>query len=167
MLSPPVTTPSLDLSTDASFLGFGAFFQGHWFSLPWPSPPAQHKGNPIHIAILELFAIYAALSCWKQSFIQQQVVIFTDNETIVSVWSSGTSKDSRMMCIVRALFFLATNINASFTFQHVPGKDNTYSDLLSRLQVAKFRSICPSSDQHPSVMPSCVMDLWDTILSIS
>ena len=67
MLSPLVSSQSLALSTNASFLGFGSLFQGHWFSLPWPSPPAQHNGQPIHIAILELFAIYAALSCWESS----------------------------------------------------------------------------------------------------
>eukprot|EP00111_Clytia_hemisphaerica_P017124 TCONS_00050701-protein len=167
MLSPIVTSRSLSLSTDASFLGYGSFFQGHWFSLPWPSSTAQHKGQPIHIAIRELFAIYAALTCWRRFFSNQQILIFTDNESIVSVWASGTSKDPRIMCIVRALFFLSVDINASFTFQHVAGKDNTFSDLLSRLQVEKFRSICPASDQHPSAIPTSTMDLWDEILSIS
>ena len=161
----PTSPNPLNLSTDASFLGFGALFLGKWISSPWPSSPVCSDGSQIHIFILEMFAIYAAIESWSESFKNQQIFIFTDNESIVSVWSSGTSKDKKLMVIVRALFFLITKLNSSFSFQHVPGKDNIYSDLLSRLQVERFKSVFPFSAENPSTVTNCTKDLWAKILS--
>ena len=36
-----ITSHSLKLFTDASFLGFGAVYRSHWFSIPWPSSFSQ------------------------------------------------------------------------------------------------------------------------------
>ena len=132
---PSVTSESLNLFTDASLQGFGGFFNGYWFSHPRPAT-ANH-----HISVLELFAVLAAVSTWSIQLSNRQIIIFTDNEPIVSMWKSGSSKDKAIMALVRELFFTSTNHNISVTFRHIPGTNNVYADLLSCLQVERFMSI--------------------------
>ncbi|XP_066928822.1 uncharacterized protein [Clytia hemisphaerica] len=157
---PPITAESISLFTDASFKGLGVYFQGQWISHAWPFD----LNDLTHIAVLELFAVFAALSTFGDSLVNQQIIIFTDNESIISVWSSGSSKDTQIMAIIRELFFLTTRLNLSVRFQHVPGVKNVFADLLSRLQVDAFKSICPGCSPSPTIMQPSTMAVLETIL---
>ena len=150
----------LHFSLDASFLGLGGFFQGQWLSHPWP----YDMSDITHIAVLELFAVFATIATFETSLVNKQIIMFTDNEAIVTIWSSGTSKDKQLMALVRELFFLTVRNNISVRFQHVPGRSNSFADLLSRLQVEAFKSICPGCSSNPTTIPLCVMAVLDKIL---
>ena len=67
------------------------------------------------------------------------------------------------MTLVRELFFISTKHNISVTFIHIPEKQNIYADLLSRLQVESFRSICPDCFPLPSTIPQQILDVLDRI----
>ena len=153
-----VSSSDLDLFTDASGLGLGAFFQGAWVSEPWPFSTVG-----INIALLELFAVFTAISCWSSALTNKHIIILTDNEAIVAIWASGSSRDKQIMALVRALFFLCTNLNLSIVFKHLPGVLNPYADHLSRLQVERFLSICPSADHSPTSVPQSVWTSWDNL----
>lgn len=153
---PPVTSLALELFTDASQLGYGGFFKGQWFSEPWPSHPDRH------IACLEFFAVFTAVSTWSYKLSNKQIV-FTDNESIVFIWESGTTKDKPTMILVRELFFVSTKHNIHIIFRHIPGVINVYADLLSRLQVQEFKSACPESSPRPSTIPTTVFRVLDEI----
>ena len=157
---PPVTSSTLELFTDASLRGFGAFFKGNWFSIPCPSLAPK-----THISFLEFFAVFAAISTWCNYLANKQIIVFTDNEAIVAIWASGSSKDKPIMALVRELFFISTKYNISVTFKHIPGTSNVYADLLSRLQVMEFKSACPESSPQPSIVPVTTLDILDRILS--
>ena len=90
---PPCSASSLSFFTDASFLGFGAFFQDKWISLAWP----YDVSGLTHISVLELFAVFASVATFSHLLVNIQVIINTDNEAIVSVWSSGTSWDKQII----------------------------------------------------------------------
>lgn len=154
---PPVTSLALELFTDASQLGYGGFFKGQWFSEPWPSHPDRH------IACLEFFAVFTAVSTWSYKLSNKQIVVFTDNESIVFIWESGTTKDKPTMILVRELFFVSTKHNIHIVFRHIPGVINVYADLLSRLQVQEFKSACPESSPWPSTIPTAVFRVLDEI----
>lgn len=57
-----ISSVDLNLFTDASFKGFGAFFDGSWVSSPWLS-----NVSSFNIATLELFAFYTAVVVWGDS----------------------------------------------------------------------------------------------------
>ena len=97
-----------------------------------------------------MFAVYAAVLIWGVRLRDAQVVIHTDNEAIVKVWESGTSKDENLMRLVRMLFFLCVDLNLSIRLKHIPGHFNTYADLLSRLQVSHFLMLCPDALPLPN-----------------
>ena len=62
------------------------------------------------------------------------------------------------MRILRALFFFSARHHIRLSFQHIPGVDNLYADLLSRLQVRRFRELSPAADQFSSTIPQ---DVWE------
>ena len=150
--SSPVSASDLRLFTDASFLGMGGYFNGSWFSSPWIFDISN-----LHISILELFSVYSAVLTWGESLRNQQVIIFTDNEAIVKVWESGSSKDENIMVLVRSLFFACVHLNLSVFLKHLPGHRNVFADLLSRLQVRKFLTLCPTALDLPSRIPQ---EVW-------
>ncbi len=148
---PTTSSAVLGLFTDVSGVGFGAFFNNQWFSYSWPS-----NTTGVNIALLELFAVFAAVSTWSSELCNRSICVYTDNEAIVSIWAAGTSRDKAISALLRLMFFLCTGSNISLSFRHVPGVDNVYADLLSRLQVDRFLSLCPSALRHPSVVPDSV-----------
>ena len=64
-----------------------------------------------------------------------------------------TSKEPRIMDLVRRLVLIALKYNILFTAKHLPGRVNRLSDALSRLQVSKFKALMPDADQEPTLIP--------------
>lgn len=159
---PTTSSFALNLFTDASKLGLGAFFHNQWISEPWPDDTVG-----INIALLELFSVFTAISTWPNQLQHRSICVFTDNEAIVTIWASGSSKDAVISALMRSMFFLCTRHNISISFKHVPGVDNVYADLLSRLQVDHFLSICPSAHPLPSPIPPAVWQCWKDLWSAS
>ena len=146
--SQSVTSEQLDFFTDASFSGIGGYFNGRWFSSPWIFGRCGH-----HIGVLELFGVFVAVKIWGPLLRNRQIVVYTDNESIVSIWESGSSRDEAIMFFVRSLFFLSVEFNISLILKHVPGHKNIFADLLSRLQVRRFLALCQDAFPHPSPLP--------------
>ena len=70
----PVSSIGLDLFTDASKVGCGGVLNRKWFSLSWPNKFLSYDIN-----LLELFAIYAAISTWGTLLTNKQIIVFCDN----------------------------------------------------------------------------------------
>ena len=147
----PVSSLELNLFTDASFKGFGAYFDGEWLSSSW-----QCDISPFHIGVLELFAVYCAIVAWRDQLRNRQIVIFSDNEGNVKVWETGSSKDPYIMRLIRLLFFHCVEFNITVSLKHVAGSHNLYADLLSRLQVSRFLELCPGAAVDRTQIPISV-----------
>ncbi len=101
----PTWTPAseLQLYTDASgTLGFGGYWNGAWFSQPWPPHLAA---KPIEWK--ELYAVVIACEVWGSHWSGKRILFHCDNLAIVHIWESGLSRCSDLMYLVRALFFVA------------------------------------------------------------
>ena len=144
----PISSLELQLFTDASDLGFGCVYGDRWTYAPWKGQWLPSKVN--HINVRELFAIWAATFTWGREWKDNEVVIFTDNKSLVDVWSTGTCDDKRMMAIIRALFFHTASLNISLILSYIPGAENINADLLSRLQVQEFQQLNPDADKDPT-----------------
>lgn len=148
----PTWTPAQEfqLFTDASgTLGFGGYWNGAWFSQPWPphlaSKPIEWK---------ELYAIVIACEVWGGHWSGRCILFHCDNHAIVQVWESGLSHSSDLMYLVRALFFVAAHNNFNVLICHIRGIDNCIADSLSRLQLTRFRSLAPLADPAPTPIPA-------------
>ena len=91
--------PDFHVSSDtAGALGYGAIFRSAWFYGAWP-PEFQLDS----IAFKELFPIVVAAHLWGNQWSRLRVEFICDNASIVAVLNSGTSRDSRVMHLVRCL----------------------------------------------------------------
>lgn len=152
-----ILSSKVDLSTDASGVGLGGYYNGQWFSLPFQSK------RTYSISFLELLAIVIATFCWGEGWTDNEVVLGTDNEAIVQIWHTGSCKCKDIMTLIRHLFFFTAQRNINLLLCHVPGHSNIYADLLSRLQVSKFKKECTKADRCPTAIPSSVWNLLKSL----
>ena len=120
-----------------------------WF----PTSPAQ----PFNINFWELLALLIAVFSWLPHFHKREIIIHTDNLSLLSIWSKG-SRNPVIMRLIRALFFRSASANTNILLHHIPGCHNIHADLLSRLQVPQFRRLLPSADPSPTPIPH---DVWN------
>lgn len=128
----------LSLFTDAAAsLGFGALFGRHWFYGSWHDSwwAAQN------IMLLELFPIWAALHLWNKELTGCCLQVYTDNMALVPVLKRSSSKLHYANALLRQICILTMRFNIVLQVYHIAGSDNVHADLLSRLQVRKFKEI--------------------------
>ena len=130
-LSPPT---DLEMSSDASVsLGFGAVFGSHWLHGKWP--PALQSSS---IEYKELFPIVVAAHVWGSSWFRQVMLFHCDNESVVFILNSRTSRAPDVRQFLRFLLMTAAHYNFIFSAQHIPGSDNKIPDALSRFNWQTF-----------------------------
>ena len=145
-------TPDMELFMDASSTrGCGAYYQGHWFILPWSEE--FNTTPPLSIEWKELFPILLSCSIWGQFWHGKRIMFHCDNEAIVSIWKKGSSRSPRIMALVRHIFFVAAQGNFHVMLTHIQGVKNCIADALSRSQVRRFRQLAPQADNEPTPLP--------------
>ena len=145
--------PDFQVSSDASgSLGFGAIFNNQWFFGAWSA-----SQQPLSIAYKELFPIVVAAYLWGPGWASRRVEFLCDNESVVAVLSSGTSRDPDLMVLLLYLALLAVRHSFSFTASSVRGKSNPVADALSRFQFQRFRHLAPQAEQSPMAVPPALL----------
>lgn len=149
-------TPDLEVTSDASgSVGFGAFFRGAWFNGSWVSAQASQS-----IAYKELFPVVVAARIWGPQWSRSHVLFRCDNEAVVHIVNSRTSKVPALMRLLRHLLASAARFNFSFAAHHVPGVSNRIADALSRFHWQEFRRLAPEAQLLPvPVPPQLLKDL--------
>ena len=142
-----VTSREMHLYSDASDLGLGCLYGKHWISSGW-----KYGWNAHHINVRELFAIWVAVHTWGEEWANKHILFFTDSLSMTQVWQTGTSKDKVVMRLVRKIFMVTARLNINLTMKHIPGKENTLADKLSRLQVEAFKMEMPMADKDSTVI---------------
>ena len=113
--------PDLEVTSDASgSLGFGAYFRGEWFSGSWTTSQASQS-----IAYKELFPVVIAAHLWGPQWARRHILFRSDNEAVVYILNSRTSKIPELMRLLRHLLASAARFNFFFSSQHVPGIHNS------------------------------------------
>ena len=138
-------SPDMELYTDASNAGYGAYWAGKWFNAAWPPHQVHHT-----IAWKELYAILAACSTWGGHWARQRVLFHCDNAAVVAIWQRGSCKCTHLMSLVRHLFFLAARGNYHVGITHIAGVDNRIADQLSRFSMQEFWQSAPGADAVPT-----------------
>ena len=83
----------------------------------------------------------------------KRLLFLTDNMALVHIINQCTSRDPKIMRLVRQLMVKAMQCNTLFRARHLPGKRNVLADALSRLQVLSFKQLAPWADRQPTPLP--------------
>ena len=100
-----------------------------------------------------LFPIVVAAHVWGSSWFRQVALFHSDNESVVHVLNSRTSKAPDIMHLLCSLLVAATKHNFRFVCRHTADTDNKVADALSRFQWQTFRRLAPQADTHPMAIP--------------
>jgi len=68
----------------------------------------------------------------------QNIVFNTDNMSIMQAWKRRSSKDRKLITLIRQLYLIAARGTFMIKLVHIPGKTNEIADALSRFQVQRF-----------------------------
>ena len=115
-----------------------------WFNGRWS--PLQ---LPLSIAYKELFPVVLAAHVWGPRWSRRRILFHVDNEAVVHILNSRTSKDPNIMHLLRSLLKVAACLSFTFAAVHVPGKTNGIADALSRFNLQGFRSQAPCAKKSP------------------
>lgn len=152
----------LELYTDASgTIGYGGFFQGHWFQGRWPPHMRVHASSSNSMARLELFPIVVAACLWGHIWSGQRIMFHCDNKAVVYVIRKGRSRSEPVNKLMRFLTLRAAERNFAVSASYIPSKENDVSDSLSRLQMARFRALAPHADPLPTLIPDEILQILE------
>lgn len=151
-------------------IGYGAFFHPHWFNGKWL--PHQRLGSSpdVSIALQELFLIYLACAVWGSSWHNRHIHFSCDNQAVVSIIITKSSKIPCIMDLLRLITLLNLQHNFTLTAVHLAGLQNGVTDSLSHFQMDRFRELAPEAYwlPHPGISDSFLTskvstDLWHSL----
>jgi len=141
------TNSCLHLYTDACTTSFGALFEDYWLYDTFDMVGVPNRRS---ITFKELYAITMAITVWATLLQTKNIVFHCDNQAVVHILNSGSSRCPHIMTLIRYLFYVCARFNIVIKSVHIPGIQNCASDALSRLQVARFRELVPHARALPT-----------------
>lgn len=122
-------TFDLEIFTDASLSGWGAFCQGHSAHGWWKSPDTNK-----HINLLELQAIHCGLKYFGSHLKDCNILIRTDNTTALSyINRMGSVKFTDLNVLARSIWQWCENKNIWVFASYIPSDNNWQADRASRI----------------------------------
>ena len=135
----------MKLYTDASNLGYGAYWAGRWFNHHW-----SQEQTIFPITWKELYAILVACSTWGHHWSRKRIIFHCDNVAVVAIWGKGLCKCPNLMSLLRHLFLMAARGNYHVAITHIAGVHNCIADNLSRFSMQAFRAAAPAATLYPA-----------------
>ena len=155
-----LSAQDIDMYSDASRnfdLDFGAYCGPEWTYGQWDKN--FMTANQPNIEFLELFGVTVAVLNWLKLFKNKRICLFCDNEAVVHMINSSSSKCKRCMALLRIVILECMVQNTRVSAKHVGTKQNGKADALSRLDFKRFRRLGPNMNQNPSSIPEKVWPL--------
>lgn len=103
--------------------------------------------------MLELVPVVLGIEIWAEALQSQKLLLHIDNLALVHVFNNKTSKNEKVMSLVRYLVLISLQFNIQVRAEHVPGSKNQIADSISRFQWKKFRDLAPWADPYPCQVP--------------
>ena len=96
--------PDFQLFTNATgALGYGVYFQGHWFCGAWTEEQKLGGTDNNHIAYQELFPITLAALIWGDQWSRKRLLFNCDNMTTVLIINKGCTECPKLSTLLRRL----------------------------------------------------------------
>lgn len=149
--------------TDACLTGYGVYSGDDWqaglFNSDKPLLTLSDKhnhwinvGKPLiraeddNVNLWELIAVWQAIHRFAPRYINQHVIIASDNTQVVAMLNSNRSINLSCLELLRAIFWISAIYNVYITASYIPGVDNIIADKLSRLYpgspIDDLRNLC-------------------------
>ena len=135
--------------------GCGAYSGPQWFQLYWEGSGMEEQP----IMVKELIPIVVAAAVWGAGWAGKVVECKCDNQAVVAVVSSCTSKNSAVLHLLRCLFFFEAHFSCSICATYLPGRENDLADDLSRNRLPSFLQKLPHMPRQPCGVPQELRDL--------
>ena len=145
---PSINSDTINLFTDASLDGFGGTYGTNYITGKFPSSWKDYS-----IVVLETYPILALIVTFGLKLKNSKVVFNCDNQGVVSIINSQTSRNPLIMVMIRKLVLTLLINNIKFSARHIPGKSNTICDILSRKQVPEAMLRQWGLKPSPTVVP--------------
>ena len=88
-----------------------------------------------------MFPIVISISIWASKLANKCILFHTDNQGLVEVINKKTTKDKKLLVLLRELVLQCLKHNILFRAVHGTGVLSVKADALSRLQLPKFKSL--------------------------
>ena len=113
------------------------------------------------IEFLELFALTAGILIWSDKLRNiSQVIIFCDNQAVVSMVNNLTSGCQYCMKLLRVLVLVTLKKNFRVFVKFVATADNGAADAFSRGQMTRFWKICRDKNKTMKQTPEKLPGIW-------
>jgi hypothetical protein len=130
-------------------VGGGAVFGREWIFVRWTD--VERGWN---IAVLELVILVVACATWGRDWARRRIMFQSDNTAVCAAVTGRRVRHLRLMSWVRELHFVEARYGFSVRVVHIPGKENTLADLISRGRIDRFRTqFCARYGMLPAVAP--------------
>ena len=140
-------------SDSAGAIGFGAYSRGQWFYGAWSTVQASQS-----TAYQELFPVVITAHLWGSLWARKHVLFRSDNEAVVAILMTRTSKVPALMHLLHDLLLSAARWGFTFTAAHVPGVENKIPDDISRFHWQEFRQLALEAHSSPCPIPQLPLD---------
>ena len=150
---------AIDMYSDASrnfSLGFGAYCGTEWTFGQWDDFCRRVKPS---IEYLELFGVTVAVKNWLRFFRNSKIILFCDNEAVVSMINHSTSKCPNCTVLIWIIVFEGLLQNSRVYARYVSSKDNGKADALSRFQWKCFEVLAKHDKMNERPIP-IPQDIW-------
>ncbi len=135
--------------TDASDFGFGACYGSRWLAGQWP-----YEWKRYSIAVRELYPIMLVVNIFGKKLTNSRVLFHCDNQAIVTIINKQSSKDRKIMSLLRPLVLALLTHQISFRAVYLSTHANVVADGLSRSQVQPSFLEEHQLQSHPDPIPS-------------
>ena len=147
--------PTSEFASDASgSWGCGAHTTDSWFQIRW-----DEQSLPFSITIKELLPIMVAAVVWGTRWRAQKVLCHCDNQAVVAVLNSRSSKQPQLMHMLRCLFFVEASYGFELSASYIPTKANDLADDLSRNNLSSFLSKVPALKGSQVKIPTQLLEI--------
>ena len=161
-ISDRVTAETLNFFTDAAkgeSLGIGGIFGHRWYFAQW-EPGFITDCNP-SIEYLELLGVCLAVHIWNRYLINRRIVLFCDNQSVVTMINNMTAKCKNCMILIQKLVLLQLHNNTRVFCRWIRGKFNVESDMLSRQKISQFKECMKEQGRTIDAEPTPLQpELW-------
>ena len=159
------TASELNFYTDSSgTIGFGCFFDGRWTCGTWTCSFLRNCKPSIEY--LELYALCVVILMWEMDprLRNNRVIIWCDNQAVVSMVNETTSSCRNCMYLLRRLVLNNLKFNRRVFVKYVTSSANILADSLSRCKWETFWKHAPghtrdSPDEIPQDLKN-IEKLW-------
>ncbi len=103
-----------------------------------------------------------AFFVWKLKLMGKKVIIRSDNQALVDILNKKSSKNKRVMALIRQLVLMLLQNDMPIRSFHIDGVNNEISDAISRFQWDRLNRLLPEhASRTPVLVPLAFLRLFN------